>query len=81
MHYFMSFLVALLLLSSGCFLSIFENLVDHIILLNKVALYKINTLAIRWFKSYLNSRQQSIESEKELSNFITVLSGVHQAPD
>ena len=41
------------------------DLVDHSILLNKLALYKLNPSAIQWLKSYLCSRQQVIESDKK----------------
>ena len=51
---------------------------DHSILLNKLALYKLNPSAIQWFKSYLCSRQQVIESNKGLTDFPTVQSGVPQ---
>ena len=54
------------------------DLVDHSILLNKLALYKLNPSAIQWFKSYLCSRQQVIESDKGLTDFTTVQSGVPQ---
>ena len=54
------------------------DLVDHSILLNKFALYKLNPSAIQWFKSYLCSRQQVIESDKRLTDFTTVQSGVPQ---
>ena len=54
------------------------DLVDHSILLNKLALYKLNPSAIQWFKSYLCSRQQVIESDKGLTDFTTVQSDVPQ---
>ena len=54
------------------------DLVDHSILLNKLALYKLNPSAIQWFKSYLCSRQQVIESDKGLTDFTAVQSGVPQ---
>ena len=54
------------------------DLVDHSILLNKLALYKLNPSAIQWFKSYLCSRQQVIESDEGLTDFTTVQSGVPQ---
>ena len=43
------------------------DVVDHSILLNKLALYKLNPSAIQWFKSYLCSQQQVIESDKRLT--------------
>lgn len=54
------------------------DLVDHTILLNKLSLYKFNQSAIQWFKSYLNFRQQAIQSVNGLTNFATVQSGVPQ---
>ena len=54
------------------------DLVDHNILLRKLSLYKFNQSAVRWFKSYLSYRQQTIESEKGLTDFTDVRSGVPQ---
>ncbi|MEW8545691.1 MAG: reverse transcriptase family protein, partial [Candidatus Thiodiazotropha sp.] len=54
------------------------DLVDHNILLNKLSLYKFHPSAIQWFKSYLSSRQQAIDSEGGLTDFTTVHSGVPQ---
>ena len=54
------------------------DLVDHNILLRKLSPYKFNQSAVRWFKSYLNYRQQTIESEKGLTDFTYVRSGVPQ---
>ena len=54
------------------------DLVDHKILLHKLYLYKFDSSSIEWFRSYLCSRQQTIESEKGLSDFTTVISGVPQ---
>ena len=54
------------------------DLVDHNILLRKLSLYKFNQSAVRWFKSYLSYRQQTIESEKGLTDFTYVRSGVPQ---
>ena len=54
------------------------DLVDHSILIRKLSLYKCNQSAIRWFTSYLNHRQQAIESDMVLTEFTDVLSGVPQ---
>ena len=51
------------------------DLVDYKILLHKLSLYKFDSSSIEWFRSYLCSRQQTIESEKGLSDFTTVISG------
>ena len=50
----------------------------HKILLHKLSLYTFDSSSIEWFRSYLCSRQQTIESEKGLSDFTTVISGVPQ---
>ena len=54
------------------------DLVDHNILFRKLSLYRCSPSAINWFKSYLSSRQQTIESEEGLSEFAHVRSGVPQ---
>ena len=54
------------------------DLVDHKILLHKLSLYKFDSSSMELFRSYLCSRQQTIESEKGLSDFTTVISGVPQ---
>ena len=54
------------------------DLVDHNILLRKLSFYKFNQSAVRWFKSYLSYRRQTIESKKGLTDFTYVRSGVPQ---
>ena len=54
------------------------DLVDYNILLRKLSLYKFNQSAVRWFKSYLSYRQQTVESEKGLTDFTYVRPGVPQ---
>ena len=54
------------------------DLVDHSILLEKLALYKFSSSALQWFKSYLSNRQQTIECDNGLTGFSHVLSGVPQ---
>ena len=54
------------------------DLVDHSILIRKLSLYKFSQPAIRWFSSYLKHRQQAIESDKGLSEFTDVPTGVPQ---
>ena len=54
------------------------DLVDHTILLRKLSLYRYSPSVINWFKSYLSSRQQTIESEEGFSEFAHVSSGVPQ---
>ena len=49
------------------------------ILLHKLSLYKFDSSSVEWFRSYLCSRQQIIESEKGLADFTTAISGGPQA--
>ena len=48
------------------------DVVDHTILIEKLAAYKFDNLSLQWFKSYLNGRRQSVPNGKNLSEFITV---------
>ena len=54
------------------------DLVDHKILLHKLSLYKFDSSSLEWFRSYLSYRQQTIDSEKGLADYTTVISGVPQ---
>ena len=54
------------------------DLVDHDILLKKLSLYRCNSSALNWFKSYLSNRKQTIESEEGLADFANIRSGVPQ---
>ena len=54
------------------------DLVDVSILIKKLSIYKFSSLAIQWFKSYLNIRQQTIECDKGFTDFLNILSGVPQ---
>ena len=54
------------------------DLVDHKILLHKLSLYKFDSSSLEWFRSYLSSRQQIIDSEKGLADYTTVISWVPQ---
>ena len=54
------------------------DVVDHQILIKKLHVYKFSTNAIRWFQSYLESRQQATDSDQGLSNYAHVRSGVPQ---
>lgn len=55
------------------------DLVDHSLRIKKkLALYKLNSISLKWFQSYLSSRFQTIKSENGLSDFSHVLSGVPQ---
>ena len=52
------------------------DLVDHAILMKKLSIYKFSPSTLQWFNSYLNNRQQAIESDKGLTDFRWVRSGV-----
>ena len=49
--------------------------VDHAILMKKLSIYKLSPSTLQWFNSYLNNRQQAIESDKGLTDFRWVRSG------
>ena len=54
------------------------DLVDHEILLSKLSLYKFKPQTLQWFKSYLDCRQQAIQSDNRLTAFAEVIAGVPQ---
>ena len=54
------------------------DLVDHNILISKLSAYKFNNMSLKWFTSYLKSRQQAIDSGLGFSSFSTIKSGVPQ---
>ena len=54
------------------------DLVDHSILMQKLAIYKFSPLTLQWFGSYLSHRQQAIESDKGLTDFSLIRTGVPQ---
>ena len=54
------------------------DLVDHSILIDKLALYRLSPVTLKWFQSYLSSRKQAIACESGLTEFSNVLSGVPQ---
>ena len=54
------------------------DMVDHTLLIKKLAHYKVSNTSLDWFKSYLSSRVQSIKSDNGMSEFSQVLSGVPQ---
>ena len=54
------------------------DVVDHTILIEKLAAYKFSNSSLQWFKSYLNGRRQAVPNGKGLSEFITVNAGVPQ---
>ena len=54
------------------------DLVDHKILLDKLSLYYFNPSSLQWFESYLDGRQQAMQSEVGLTEFSNICSGVSQ---
>ena len=54
------------------------DVVDHEILMKKLALYKINDLSLNWFQSYLSERRQAVFNGQAHSEFIQIQSGVPQ---
>ena len=54
------------------------DLVDHSILLNKLSLYKIDQLSLKWFFSYLHCRKQTTISDNDASEYATIKTGVPQ---
>ncbi|MCG7877652.1 MAG: reverse transcriptase family protein [Candidatus Thiodiazotropha endolucinida] len=54
------------------------DMVNHSLLIRKLALYKLNSVSLSWFESYLSSRAQTIKSDSGLSDFSQVISGVPQ---
>ena len=54
------------------------GVVDHKILLNKLSLYNFSNLSLKWFESYLDSRQKAMQSENGYTEFSKILSGVPQ---
>ena len=54
------------------------DLVDHKILIEKLSAYKFSSSSLKWFKSYLESRQQTVQSDRGLSAFAYIKSGVPQ---
>ena len=63
-----------------CFidLQIFFDTIDRDILLTKMEQYGIKNDALKWFKSYLKSRKQSVKVNGYSSSFMEVLYGVPQ---
>lgn len=52
------------------------DLVDHNILNEKLPAYKCSSLTLKWFKSYLKSRQQTVQSDWGLSASANIKSGI-----
>ena len=54
------------------------DLVDHSILIEKLALYRLSPISLKWFQSYLSFRKQAIACDSGLTEFADVHSGVPQ---
>ena len=52
--------------------------VDHQILIDKLAIYGLDQIALQWFKSYLNNRTQVTVIRDSRSDKLTIRSGVPQ---
>ena len=52
------------------------DVVDHSILMKKLALYKLSEASLNWFMSYLGERKQAVDNGQGLSEFIQITSGV-----
>ena len=63
-----------------CFLDISKcfDTIDHVILLQKMEKYGVRNLELKWFKSYLNNRHQSVKHKNILSKPLNVNIGVPQ---
>ena len=54
------------------------DLVDHKLLIQKLAAYKLSNASLRWFISYLESRQQTIQYDRGMATYSNIQSGVPQ---
>ena len=54
------------------------DLVDHELLIKQLSAYKVCSSSPRWFISYLESRQQTVQSDRGMSSFANIKSGVPQ---
>ena len=54
------------------------DLVDQNILIKKLSAYKFCNLSLKWFKSYLEARQQTVQSDSGMPDFANIHSGVPQ---
>ena len=54
------------------------DLVDHKLLLKKLALYKFDESTLLWFKSYLSNRKQSAHVGGSKSKYLDIVSVVPQ---
>ena len=54
------------------------NTVDHVILIEKLKFYGMNTRSVRWFTNYLNERNQRTVVDNVLSKKVKLECGVFQ---
>ena len=54
------------------------DLVDHKLLIKKLSAYKVCSSSLRWCISYLELRQQTVQSNRGMSSFANIKSGVPQ---
>ena len=54
------------------------DIVDHKMLTQKLAAYKLSNASLRWFISYRESRQQTIKYDKGMATYSNIQSGVPQ---
>ena len=45
------------------------DMVDHSLLMKKLAHYRLSMTSLKWFRSYLSTRVQPIKSDDEMSEF------------
>ena len=55
------------------------GMVDHSLLMKKLAHYQLSITSLNWFLSYLSTRVQSIKSDDGLSDFLELLSACPRA--
>ena len=54
------------------------DMVDHSIIMEKLAHHRLSITSLNWFQSYLSTHVQSIKSDDGMSEFLELLSGVPQ---
>ena len=54
------------------------DLFGHKILIEQLSAYQFSSSSLKWFKSYLESLQQTVQSDRGLSAFANIKSGVPQ---
>ena len=52
------------------------DMVDHLILISKLAKYGCSDKCLTWFKSYLNDKKQYVSMQNKKSNIMNVNTGV-----